>query len=257
MPQDKPEPAWQLTSTGTGGAGNPKPAPQAAAAPKPSDSTITAQSDTASDAAAVPSSANQPTHTLGTAPLESNTDRPESATDGAQVNAAPPKPAQPTACPPTGANTDCAVKPDMADGVASREELLAAFGTMCGHSNQQKLQGFLKAIAEYQEVSDCKSKAATQCRACSSCWQCPVQDHTLIMYSATCYCLSNSPLRLGPSPLLLPLAIKYTLPHRHPPSTAHMDMKTKVPCSIRVGRDGLQPCVACNVTNFLCSVCRG
>lgn len=178
LQQDKLKQAWQLTTTGTGGTGNPTPASQAAPASKASDSTTNAGSDIPSGAAAVPA-ANQPTHSLGPASVESNTDRPESATDDAQVNAAPPMPAQPTACPPTDATTDCTVKKDMAHGVAGCEELLVAFGTMCGHSNQQKLQGFLKAVAEYQEVSDCKSKVATYC------------------------CLVNSPQRLGvlpPSP---------------------------------------------------------
>lgn len=174
LQQDKLEQGWQLTTTGTGGPGNPTPASQAA--PATSDSTITAQSDIPSGAAAVPA-ANRPTKTQGTPSVENNTDRPESATDGAEVTVPPPKPEQPTAGPSTAANTDASGKSDMSHGLASCEEQLVAFGTMCGPSNQQKLHVFLKTVFEYQEVSSCKSIYRHVMLVGATC---PIQEHTLI-----------------------------------------------------------------------------
>lgn len=88
-------------------------------------------------------------------PVKSGNSGAEAVADVAQAEKCLSRAAQPTASPPDG-TTLSNNKVDASTGLSSCEGQLAAFGTMCGLSNQQKLQGFLQSIFQNQEVSHCK-----------------------------------------------------------------------------------------------------
>ena len=125
-----------------------------------SGSSIAAQSDVQIEATAVPVNTN---HTLGTAvpdhndAVESSNRGAEAVADVAQPERSLPRSAQATASPSPDGNTISNNKADTSTGLSSCEGQLAAFGTICGLSNQQMLQGFLQSIFQHQEVSDCES----------------------------------------------------------------------------------------------------
>ena len=159
--QDKPQQAWQL-NTGTGGTDKHTPASQAAlTAPEVSASSMAAQSDTQIEAIAVPA-VNQATQALDTAVpgnilVKNSSSGTKAVADVAQVTGSLSRSAQPTISPAPNGTTSSQIRVDSPHGLASCEEQLAAFNTMCGSSNHQKLRGFLQSIFQYQEVSSCGS----------------------------------------------------------------------------------------------------
>ena len=118
-------------------------------------------SETAAAAAAAPA-VRQPTlkPDAASAPngsLHSNNPAgPEPVSDLTQADGihpgSPNKSAQPTANLAADGTETASPQTDTPQGLAACEGQLDAFGRMCGLTNQQKLQAFLKLVFQYQEV---------------------------------------------------------------------------------------------------------
>lgn len=160
-PQDKPQSLWQPTTSTTAVEDHSTPIPRAPpTTPQASAPSNTTELNSEVAAAAAPAVCH-PTlkPDFASAPnsnLHSNNIHVTKPTVGStQANGihpgSPHKSAEPTANPATDGSKTSSLWPDTRQGLAACEGQLEAFGKMCGLSNQQKLQDFLKLTFEYQE----------------------------------------------------------------------------------------------------------
>lgn len=160
--QDKPQSLWQPTTSTTAVEDHSTPIPRAPpTTPQASAPSNTTELNSEVAAAAAPAVCH-PTlkPDFASAPnsnLHSNNIHVTKPTVGStQANGihpgSPHKSAEPTANPATDGSKTSSLWPDTRQGLAACEGQLEAFGKMCGLSNQQKLQDFLKLTFEYQEV---------------------------------------------------------------------------------------------------------